>query len=77
MRHARFTATDIEVARGQYRTYEGGSVVISTMAPPEAIISIPGLEHDRFQAENEYLVDRRRLEVVEVAKRLSQKSVAA
>jgi hypothetical protein len=66
----------MEVARGfangHWRTFNGGSVVISTLAPREAIISVPGLEHERFEAENEYLVDRRRLKAVDVLERFSQ-----
>jgi hypothetical protein len=70
--------TELEVARGFadgiWRTYEGGSVVLSTLAPALAIISAPGVNHERFGAEKEYLVARRRLTSVEVIERFSQLS---
>lgn len=65
---------NLEVARGFangiWRTFEGGSLVVTTLAPPEAVISVPGEEEDRY-AEEEYLVDRRLLKV-DVAERFSQ-----
>jgi len=66
--------TNIDVARGfaggTWRTCKGGSVVVTTMATPDAIISVPGAEDDRY-GEDEYLVDWRRLKV-DVVERLSQ-----
>jgi hypothetical protein len=57
-------------ARGIWRTYEGGSVVVTTMATADAIISVMGAEDDHYE-EEEYLVDRRRLKV-DIVERLSQ-----
>jgi hypothetical protein len=48
-------------------------VLLSTRAPAEAIISVPGLDHERFAAENEYLVDRRCLGTVSVLEQFAQK----
>jgi hypothetical protein len=48
-----------------------GSVLITTLACPGAIISVPGAEFDRY-GENEHLVDRRRLEAVTVVEQFSQ-----
>jgi len=72
--------TDIGVARqyanhGMWRMAQGGSVVITTKAPPAAVISVPGLKSVRFKNENEYLVDRRRLETVDVVERFSQLTI--
>jgi hypothetical protein len=65
---------NLEVARGFangiWRTFEGGSLVVTTLAPPEAVISVPVEEEDRY-AEEEYLVDRRLLKV-DVVERFSQ-----
>ena len=63
----RWTA-DIDVARGfangVWRTYEGGSVLLTTMATPADIISVPAAASDsRFKDEEEYLLDRRALRV--------------
>jgi hypothetical protein len=69
--------TELEIARGfanNKQTSKGGGVVLSTLAPALAIISAPGLDHERFGAKNEYLVDRRRLKSVEVIERFSQLS---
>lgn len=45
-------------AKGLWRHYQGGSVLLKTLAQPDAIISrIPG-DEDRY-GEIEYLVDRR------------------
>jgi hypothetical protein len=65
-----------EVARafastGMYRTSAGGSVLLETLAPPEAIISAPVMHNDRYD-EQEYLVDRRRLRAVRVLERYRQ-----
>lgn len=68
---------EIDVARGfakGWRTFEGGSVLLTTMAAPDAIISVPTAAHDsRFKEEKEYLVDRRRLLQVAVVERYQQK----
>jgi hypothetical protein len=51
----------------------GGSVLIQTLAPPDAIICAPYRLNNRY-GENEYLVDRRRLDRVTVLLRFSQLS---
>jgi hypothetical protein len=65
---------NIDVARGFaggiWRTFKGGSVIVTTMAPSGAIISVPGARDDHYE-EEEYLVDRRNLKV-DVVERLSQ-----
>lgn len=66
----------VEVARtftatGKYRTYAGGSVLLETLAPTEAIICAPVIHNDRY-GEQEYLVDRRRLRSVRVLERYRQ-----
>jgi len=52
--------------------YTDGTVLLSTFAPPEAIICAPFLHDNRFE-ECEYVVDRRRLNKVSVEQRLSYK----
>jgi hypothetical protein len=54
--------------RREYRIGTGGSVVLETLAPPNAIICAPALLDDRY-AEEEYIVDRRRLTLVKVIDR--------
>ena len=62
-------ATADGFARGMWHTFTGGSVVVRTIAPPAAIVcAVHGSEADSHH-EAEYLVDRRRLERVEVVKR--------
>ena len=66
----------IEVARqyaerGLWRTFKGGSVLLEAMAPPEAIVCAPAMFEDPY-AEQEYVVDRRRLTGVKVVQRFSQ-----
>jgi hypothetical protein len=66
----------IDVARqyaqqGFWRTFEGGSVLVTTTAPPEAIICAPAIFDDCY-AEQEYIVDRRRLTGIKVVQRFSQ-----
>jgi hypothetical protein len=69
--------TDVEVARcfagGLWRTTNGGSVLLETMAEPDAIIAAPA-EHEWAlrQGESEYIVDRRRLTRVRLLARFSQ-----
>ena len=54
-------------ARGIWRTFDGGSVLLKTVAPPEAIIcALPSEVH---HTEEEYLVDRRQLTGVSVLER--------
>jgi hypothetical protein len=57
---------DREVAYGFansiWRDFDGGSVVLTTLAAPEAIISRPGTRNDKY-GEKEYLVDRRLVKV--------------
>ena len=55
----------IAAEQGFCRTCEGGSILLETMAPPEAIICAPAMFGDRY-AEQEYVVDRRRLTGVKV-----------
>ena len=57
-------------ARGTWRTFKGGSVLLSTVAPREAIICCVGNE----RGEAEYLVDRRALKVVSVVERFAQQT---
>lgn len=68
--------TDFEIARqfadDSRRRYKGEGVLLSTVAPAEAIISVPGLGHERFEGELEYLVDRRWLTKVDVLERLAE-----
>lgn len=49
--------------------YPGGMVLIETDAPAEAIICCPGDFTDRFEHEAEYLIDRRCLGAVRLAKK--------
>jgi hypothetical protein len=57
-------------AQGYAALYEGGTVLLETLAPPDAIICVP---HDHIDdvhsGEAEYLVGRRRLSLVKVVKR--------
>jgi hypothetical protein len=53
-------------ANGLWRTFTGGSVVVRTDAPADAIISVPG------SAEDEVIIDRRRLGRVDVIECLAQ-----
>jgi hypothetical protein len=62
-----------DFANREWRTTEGGSVVLQTLASPEAIICAPCL-HDDGYGENEYLIDRRRLGGVTVLQRFPQLS---
>ena len=61
-------------ARGIYQTFNGGSVLLETVAPPAAIICAPSLIDDSY-AEDEYVVDRRRLAHVRVIARFSQRPI--
>jgi hypothetical protein len=78
--------TDIEEANRFARQYQyktGGSVVLETLASPEAIISAPGVDGAywanadgvRRYDEQEYIVDGRRLQQVTVARRYLQISL--
>jgi len=58
---------------GFYRASAGGTVVLETFAPTEAIICAPALLDDRY-AEEEYVVDRRRLASVKAIERFPQLS---
>lgn len=58
-------------ADGIWRTTEGGSVILETDAPKDAIICAPGC-FDNSYGEQEYLVDRRLLGRVKVLQRLEQ-----
>jgi hypothetical protein len=59
-------------ARGIWRTFEGGSVLLRAQAPAAAIICCLG-DHERPE-EEEYLVEARRLGRVELLARFSQQS---
>jgi hypothetical protein len=61
-------------ANGFQRTCRGGSVLIKTRASAAAIISAPALLNNRY-GEEEYIVDRRHLSVVEVRERFAQKPI--
>ena len=50
----------------------GGSVLLETYAPADVIICAPALLDDRY-AEEEYIIDRRRLRAVRVIERFSQR----
>jgi hypothetical protein len=78
--------TDIEEAdrfARQYQHASGGSVVLETLASPEAVISAPGStgaywsnkDGERHYDEQEYIVDGRLLQQVTVARRYSQISI--
>jgi len=56
-----------------WQTYKGGSVILETAAPPEAVICAPFLIDNRY-GEDEYIVDRRHLGTVRVVARFPQKS---
>jgi hypothetical protein len=58
-------------ANGYWLHSIGGSVLLRTLAPPDAIICAPHRLDNRYN-ENEYLVDRRRLDRVTVLQRFSQ-----
>lgn len=62
-----------DFAKRDWRTTEGGSVVLQTLASPDAILCAPYLHDDRY-GENEYLIDRRRLSCVTVLQRFPQLS---
>lgn len=59
-------------ACGWWRTFQGGSVVLETIAPPEAILCAPHLLGDEGMDEGEFIVDRRRLCTVCVVQRYDQ-----
>ena len=61
-------------ARGNKRCYEGGSVVLVTVAPPEAIVCAPAVLANGY-GEDEYLVDRRKLKQVDVINRFPQQTI--
>jgi hypothetical protein len=58
-------------ALGIWRRFRGGSVLLETLAPAEAIICVPHLHDDTFE-EAEYLVDRRRLSSVKILARFAE-----
>jgi hypothetical protein len=58
-------------AQGLWRHCRGGSVVLQTLAAPDAVISRIGHDEDRY-GEAEYLVDRRRLRRVFILEEYSQ-----
>jgi hypothetical protein len=57
-----------------WQTFTGGSVVVVTDAPAEAIICAPALLGDDY-GEEEFIVDRRRLRSVRVVTRHPQISI--
>jgi hypothetical protein len=54
-----------------HRTTKGGTVLIETVAPANAIICAPAHVNNRY-GEQEYLVDRRRLRSVKVIERFAE-----
>lgn len=54
-----------------YRVWKGGSVLLETLAPPEAIICSLH-QHMNDREEDEYLLDRRRLGSVRVIQRFTE-----
>ncbi len=62
-------------ARGVWRTFQGGSVLLQVEARSEAIICAPALLGDDY-GEGEFILDRRRLRCVRVLRRHSQISFA-
>jgi hypothetical protein len=69
-------SANVDVARdfattGMCRRSKGGSVLLETLAPPEAIVCAPALMGTRY-SEQEYLIDRRRLPTVKVLERFEQ-----
>ena len=64
-------------AEGIWQTFDGGSVVLETDAPAEAVICALHLHSQaldlRDYEESEYLVDRRKLEQVRVIERFAQR----
>jgi hypothetical protein len=56
--------------------YQDGTVLVETLAPPEAILSAPALLlPDDENAGEEYVVDRRRLGKVRVVSRFANPTV--
>jgi hypothetical protein len=72
--------TDEEVAdgfaQGLWRTMHGGSVVLYTVAEPEAVICAVETDEDRY-GETEYLIDRRALKSVGVVRRYDEVPMSA
>jgi hypothetical protein len=67
--------TDIEIAEEfaqERREWNGGSVVLETIAEPAAIICAVGEASGHLYEENEYAVDRRHLNSVKVVRRYPQ-----
>lgn len=62
-------------ALGTMQTCDGGSVLLSAFAPPDAIVCSPALLDDRY-GEQEYVIDRRRLIAVRVLERFPQRPIA-
>lgn len=60
--------------KGECRACRGGSVLLETMAPADAIISRVRFSEDRY-GEIEYVVDRRRLTSVKVIERFTEMKV--
>jgi hypothetical protein len=61
-------------AQGIWQTFDGGSVVVETLASPVAIVCAPHLTDNSYE-EDEYVVDRRRLDRVRVVARFPQKPI--
>jgi hypothetical protein len=62
--------------KGLYRTFEGGSVLLKVVAPPQNIICTVTPRYDRY-TEQEYLVDRRGLKGVTAVQRYHQLEYSA
>jgi hypothetical protein len=58
-------------AKGLWRACSGGSMVLETLAPTDAVICRVDRNEDRY-GETEYLLDRRRLHRVKVLTRYAQ-----
>jgi hypothetical protein len=63
--------TAANFARGPWRSFTGGSVLLRAPVPPEAIVCATALHGDEHD-EAEYLVDRRYLRRVDVIKRYGE-----
>jgi hypothetical protein len=63
-------------ARGVWQEFVGGSVLLQTLAPAEAIISAPCFLGEDECDELEYVVDRRKLGKVNVLRRYPQRAAS-
>ncbi len=61
-------------AQGMWRSFQGGSVLLRSEVPPEAILCCPLMHRDDEYGEEEYLIDSRLLRSVTVLRRYPQTS---